>query len=175
MIDKYIHQEYINNYTDILCFSKDNKFQKIIEKLDKNKVIKVTSNLIHKTKEIDQIEQFIFNLDNYITYIKQFIHISPLELRYIINLTIYNKYNKILYSNLYYYSNIEKYNKEFQKMFMYKYNINKNKIKYKKRTFNELIYLINTQQKRTYCYFENITSSNMNFYLSIIEEIESIS
>ena len=172
MINKYINKQYINNYSDILCFSNDKEFQNIINKLNKNKYIKVTSKLIHKTNEINQIEQFIFNLDNYITYIKQIIHINPLELRYIINLTLYNKYNKILYSNLYYYSNVNKYIKEFQNMFMYTYKINIKKLNIKEKTFNELIKLINLNIKRTYCYFENITNNNMNFYSSIIEEIE---
>lgn len=174
MIDKYLKKQYINNYSDIICFSNDIKFKKIISILDENHFIKVTSNLIHKTNEINQIEQFIFNLDNYITYLKQLIHITPLELRYIINLTIYNKYNKILYSDLYYYSNIEKYNNEFKKMFMYNYNINQKKFNLKKRNFNELIELINKHKKRTYCYFENITNNNMNLYSAIIEEIESL-
>lgn len=174
MINKYLNKTYINNYSDIICFSKDNKFQKILSNLNENKTIKVTSNLIHKESEINQIEQFIFNLDNYITYLKQLIHITPLELRYIINLTIYNKHNKILYSDLYYYSNIDKYNSEFKKMFMFNYNKNRKKLNLPKRNFNELIKLINKHKKRTYCYFENITNNNMILYTSIIEEIEMI-
>lgn len=173
MINKYLNKKYINNYSDIKSFTNDNEFKNIINKLDENIKIYVTSNLIHKTKVINQLEQFIFNLDNYITYLKQLIHISPLELRYIINLTIYNRYNKILYSNLYYYSNITKYNNEFKKMFMNNYHINKKKLNLKERTFDELINLINTHKKRTYCYFENITNNNMNFYSSIIESIEN--
>ncbi len=177
MINKYINKNYINNSSDIKAYIKDKELQKIVTKLNKNKYIKVTSNLIHKEKQINEIEQFIFNLDNYITYIKQLIHINPLELRYILNLTLYNKYNKILYSDLYYYNNNEIYIKEFKKMFMYKYIQNINKLsKYnniKKRNFDELIKIINKHKKRTYCYFENITNNNMNFYTTIIKELEN--
>ena len=75
MINKYINKDYINNLSDIKAFINDNEFLIIINKLNNKKYIKVTSNLIHKSNKINQIEQFIFNLDNYITYIKQLIHI----------------------------------------------------------------------------------------------------
>ena len=71
MIDKYIYKKYINNSSDIKSFENDLEFKNIIKILNENKHIKVTSNLIHKENQINQIEQFIFNLDNYITYIKQ--------------------------------------------------------------------------------------------------------
>ena len=178
MINKYISKPYINNSSDILSFLNDNNFQNILSKLNKNKIIKVSSKLIHKQEYINQLEQFIFNLDNYISYIKQSIHINPLELRYIINLTLYNKYNKCLYMDLYYYDNVDIYIKNFKKMFMHNYLKNIKLIsKYtsvKKRNFNELVEIINTNKKRTYCYFENINNNNMNFYLSIIESLEQI-
>ena len=177
-INKYLNKKYINNYSEIKSYSKDNEFKYIISNLDENIYINVTSNLIHKTKQINQIEQFIFNLDNYITFIKQFIQINPLELKYIINLTIYNKNNKILYSNLYYYSNIEKYNNEFKKIFMYNYYKNINKLRktfvIEKRNFVKLANHINRKQKKTYCYFENITNNNMYFYIPIIQYLEDI-
>ena len=176
MINKYINKDYIKNLSDIKAFINDKEFLIIINKLNKKKYIKVTSNLIHKSNKINQIEQFIFNLDNYITYIKQLIHINPIELRYILKLTLYNKYNKILYSDLYYYDNVELYQIIFKNMFMCNYLNNikliKKYIKIKKRSFNELINIINEHKKRTYCYFENITNNNMNFYLPIIESIE---
>lgn len=176
MINKYINKEYINNYSDIKSFINDEEFSIILNKLNTKKYIKVTSNLIHKTNKINQIEQFIFNLDNYITYIKQLVHINPIELRYILKLTLYNKYNKILYSDLYYYDYVELYQVKFENMFMHNYLNNikfiKKFIKIKKRNFNELINIINKHKKRTYCYFENITNNNMNFYLPIIESIE---
>ena len=176
MINKYINKDYINNLSDIKAFINDKEFLIIINKLNNKKYIKVTSNLIHKSNKIIQIEQFIFNLDNYITYIKQLIHINPIELRYILKLTLYNKYNKILYSDLYYYDNVELYQIIFKNMFMCNYLNNikliKKYIKIKKRSFNELINIINEHKKRTYCYFENITNNNMNFYLPIIESIE---
>ena len=177
MINKYINKDYINNSSDIKAFINDEEFKEIIKKLDNKKYIKVTSKLIHKKSKINQIEQFIFNLDNYISYIKQLIHINPIELRYILKLTLNNKHNKILYSDLYYYDYIELYQIKFESMFMYNYINNikllKKYIKINKRKFNELILIINTHKKRTYCYFENINNNNMNFYLPIIESIEN--
>lgn len=177
MINKYINKDYINNSSDIKAFINDEEFKEIIKKLDNKKYIKVTSKLIHKKSKINQIEQFIFNLDNYISYIKQLIHINPIELRYILKLTLNNKHNKILYSDLYYYDYIELYQIKFENMFMYNYINNikllKKYIKINKRKFNELILTINTHKKRTYCYFENINNNNMNFYLPIIESIEN--
>ena len=89
MITKYIEKNYINNYSDIKSFSNDKEFNKIINKLDVNKKIKIKKSLIHKENEINQIEQFIFNLDNYISYIIDNIHINSHEIKYIINITKY--------------------------------------------------------------------------------------
>ena len=176
MILKYINKSYINNSSDILSFYKDIEFKKIISGLDENKLIKVTSHLIHKGKYINQVEQFIFNLDNYISFIKEKIFIKPLELRYIISLTLFNKNNKILYSDLYYYSNLKIYQKAFIKLFMYQYEKNIKIISKDliiiKRDFNSLIKIINNK-KRTYVYFEKITNNNMPFYLPIYEDLES--
>lgn len=176
MILKYINKSYINNSSDILSFYKDIEFKKIVSSLDENKLIKVTSHLIHKDKYINQVEQFIFNLDNYISFIKEQIFIKPLELRYIISLTLFNKNNKILYSNLYYYSNLKIYQKAFIKLFMYQYEKNikiiSKDLRIIKRDFNSLIKIINNK-KRTYVYFEEITNNNIFFYLPIYENIES--
>lgn len=173
MINNYINKQYINNSSDIKSYSQDIEFKNIINKLDTNKYIKVTSNLIHKEKQINQIEQFIFNLDNYITFIKQNIFINQLELKYIINLTIYNKHNKILHSNLYYYDNINIYIKEFKKMFMYNYIINMTLLKKECKNFNELCNLINKNKKRVYCYFEKINNNNILFYKTIINNLDN--
>ena len=66
---------------------------------------------------------------------------------------------------------------DFKKIFMnnYKNNLSllKKFIKIKKRKFDELIDIINTK-KRSYTYFEKISLDNMNFYLPIIEYLESI-
>ena len=173
MINKYINKEYINNASDIKSYSKDKEFINIINKLDHNKYIYVTSNLIHKEKRINQIEQFIFNLDNYITFIKQNIFINQIELKYIINLTIYNKNNKILYSNLYYYDNIDLYIKEFKKIFMYNYINNTKKLKIKTKDFYELCNILNTNKKRAYCYFEKINNNNILYYKTIINSFNN--
>ena len=62
-------------------------------------------------------------------------------------------------------------------MFMFEYKKNilflKNYISIKERSFDEFISFINNK-KRSYCYFEKINISNMNFYLSIIESLEEI-
>lgn len=167
MINKYINKKYINNMSDIKSYTQDKEFKKIISKLDHTKYIKVTSNLIHKNKKINQIEQFIFNLDNYITFIKQNIFINQTELKYIISLTIYNKYNKILYSNLYYYNNVELYTKEFKKMFMYNYIRNAKNLNEEIKSFEELCTIINNNKKRIYCYFDKINDNNIFLYKTL--------
>ena len=83
----------------------------------------------------------------------------------------------MFYSSLYYYDNVDEYIKIFKKIFMFNYlknlKIISNYTHIKKRNFNEFINFINSHKKRTYCYFENITINNMNFYISIIEELEN--
>ncbi|MBR4178481.1 MAG: hypothetical protein IKR57_03945 [Bacilli bacterium] len=171
---KYI---YLNNLSDIITISKDEKFDTLLNKLDDVKV-KVSSHLIHDKNNISSYEQFFFNLDNYITFLKNHLFINQFEIRIIVTLTIYNKYNKILYDKDYYYKNIKKYEDSFIKMFMYSYirNISFiNKYIYiKKRSFEELIDNINKSKKRSYSYFENINSKNITFYIPIFEKLEDI-
>ena len=42
---------YLNNISDIIVISKDNKFQKLLKKIDDTQII-VTSHLVHKNKII---------------------------------------------------------------------------------------------------------------------------
>ena len=171
-----IRYSYINNLSDIIEFLKDKNLFKLFDSLGNDK-IKVTSNLIHKTNYISIREQFIFNLDNYITFIKDKLHLNQQEVKYIISLTLNNRYNKILYHNKYYYSDINYYHKQFVNMFMFEYKKNisflKKYIPIKEKSFDELISLMNNK-KRSYCYFEKININNMNFYLPIIKLIENI-
>lgn len=170
MIKKYIYKNYINNSSDIYSFSKDKEFVQLINNLNKNHYIKVTSKLIHKTDKINQIEQFIFNLDNYITYIKQNIFINQIELKYIINQTIYNKYNKILYSDIYYYDNIDLYINNFKKMFMYNYINNSKILNIKPKNFINFCNTINNHKKRVYCYFELINNNDKHLFNILYNE-----
>ena len=169
---------YLNNISDIISLSKNDKFSFLLDKIDKNIKINVKTHLIHKNNYIDHYEQFIFNLDNYISYLKNILFINSQEIRIIANLTIYNKYNNILFDNEYYYDNVNKYNKCFKDMlfFNYKKNIKflKKYLDIKEKSFDELIFYINKHKKRTYNYFENIDDNNMSFYLPIIEYLESI-
>lgn len=173
MINKYIYKKYINNSSDIYSFSKDKEFKELINHLNKNHYIKVTSNLIHKNKKINQIEQFIFNLDNYITYIKQNVFINQIELKYIINQTIYNKYNKILYSDIYYYDNINLYIDAFKKMFINNYIYNSKFLNIKPQNFYDLCNTINKHKKRVYCYFELINNNNKHLYAILYNKINN--
>ena len=166
--------KYLNNISDILSFFEDKTFLDFYNSINDDN-IKVTSNLIHNKKYISRKEQFIFNLDNYISFIKNNIFINPLELRYIISLTLNNKYNKILYSDTYYYDDTDTYIREFINMFMFNYNKNisflKKYINIKKLNFEELSNFINKHKKRTYCLFETINQNNMNFYIPIINSL----
>lgn len=169
----YILKDYINNSSDIIKFLNDKLLDNLINNIDNSNVI-VTSHLIHKENTITLKEQFIFNLDNYITFIKQNINIDQLKIRYIISETLNNKHNKIILSNKYYYSNLELYHKEFINMFMYKYLKNiefLNKyIKLTKLNFKDLCQLINTN-KKAHIYFEDITSNNVQYYINLIRSI----
>lgn len=168
-----ILKDYINNSSDIINFLNDKLLDDIISNID-NSIITVTSHLIHKENTITHKEQFIFNLDNYISFIKEHIHISELKIRYILSETLNNRYNKILLSNKYYYSNVELYQKEFINMFMYKYNKNiaylSKYIKLDQLDFNSLCNLINTN-KKAHIYFEDITSNNVHYYINLIRSI----
>lgn len=119
---------------------------------------------------------FINNLNNYALFLKERLFINDYELKYIIYLTINNKYNKVLFSNKNYNMNKSYYHKKFIEMFMYNYNQNiefLNKIMYiDKRDFNSLINNINKHKKRIYSYFEHIDQTNINFYLPIILSLE---
>lgn len=172
-MNDYLLKDYINNSSDIIKFMNDNLLNGLLNKLNDSK-LEVTSHLIHKDNTITLKEQFIFNLDNYITFIKELLTIDQLKIRYIISETLNNKYNKILISKKYYYSNIELYHKEFINMFMFKYNKNidfLNKyIKIDKLNFKELCTFINTN-KKAHIYFEDITSKNVQYYINLINSI----
>ena len=154
---------------------KNKKYIDIFNSINDENII-FKSNLIHKNKTISLKEQFIFNIDNYITFIKQFIFINPLELRYIISLTLNKNVKKLLISK-YYYDNIDYYNDLYKKIFMSNYLENVSKLsKYiniKTRNFDELVKLINNK-KRVYSYFEPINNKNINFICEIIKSIEDI-
>ena len=175
MINEYLNKKYINNESDIKKLFNNKKYIDIFNSINDENII-FNSNLIHKNKTISLKEQFIFNIDNYITFIKQFIFINPLELRYIISLTLNKNVKKLLISK-YYYDNIDYYNDLYKKIFMSNYLENVSKLsKYiniKTRNFDELVKLINNK-KRVYSYFEPINNKNINFICEIIKSIEDI-
>lgn len=169
--------KYLNNLSDILNFFDCEEFVEIINyNIFVEKKIKVTSNLIHKDKYITHYEQFLFNLDNYISFIKNHVFIDQIELRYIIYNTLFNKYNKILFDSMYYYENPLKYINEFKKMFSYKYEVNynllRNYINLEKFTFEELISFLNNNKKRANVFFENISKDNLHLYSEIINYLQ---
>ena len=110
----------------------------------------------------------INNIDKYITFLKKNLVIDNNELLIIIDLTINTKINKLLFKK-------KPTNKDFIKLFMYKYKKNikylKKIIKIDKRSFNEFTKFL-TNKKRIYSYFEDINNTNINFYLPIILSIE---
>ena len=167
-----INYDYLNNISDIICYKKDNKFNNLLDKVDDSTII-INNRLLHKNN-ITHKELFYFNLDNYISFIKDKLKINQLEIRYLISLTLYNMNNKILLSKNYYYDNVEYYNKGFIDLFMYNYYKNYDYlikfIKIKKYDFNNLIELIN-KNKKSIIFLESINSKNIDFYLPIIQSI----
>ncbi len=176
-INSILLKNCINNSSDIKVLLKNKNINRLLSNIDAKKIIKVNSHLIHK-KDITLIEQFIFNLDNYISFIKSLLNISPLQTRYIIDLTLDNKYNKILLSDVYFYDNKDYYINEFKKLFMYKYIKNVNKLKkyinIDKLDFDSLILKLNYNKNKAHFYFEDI-SKNLPYYIDIIDYLENTS
>lgn len=176
MINNILLNDYINNSSDILSLSKDKCFTNLLNKLDKNEIINVNSKLIHKNN-ITYLEQFIFNLDMYISFIKKYLLLNQQEVRYIIYLTIYDN-NDILFDKEYYYDNKDKYIAGFKNMFLSKYlnnyNILKKYIKINKYNFDSLINKLNQLKNKAHFYFENI-NKNLPYYIEIINYLENTS
>ncbi len=176
-INSILLKDCINNSSDIKALLKNKSISKLINRIDNNKIVKVNSHLIHKNN-IFQIEQFIFNLDNYISFIKSLLNINSLEIRYIIDLTLDNKYNKILLSNIYFYDNKDFYINNFKKLFMYKYikniNILKKYISINKLSFDNLIIKLNQSKNKAHFYFEDICK-NLPYYVDIVNYLENTS
>lgn len=176
IINNILSKDYINNSSDILSYYKNDNFKKLLDKLD-DSIITVNSRLIH-TKNITYLEQFIFNLDNYISYIKSILNINQLQIRYIIELTLYNKNNLILFNKNYFYDNKDYYIKEFKKLFMYNYIKNYNTLKkyinIKKLSFDKFIDKLNQNKNKAHFYFEDI-NKNLPYYINIIDYLENTS
>ena len=147
-IEKYIFNEENNNISDLISLYKDGCLDNILVKKTYN--INIQSTLTKNCKKININQLIITNLDNYISYVKSILLIDQQQIRYIISLTINNKYNKILKSNKYFSDNITYYNNNFSKMLFFNYNKNycllkKYNIKYhnnlyRRRLFNKNIF-----------------------------------
>lgn len=85
--------------------------------------LKLHSKLMYGKDKINSEEKFLENLDHYISYVKDHYFIQHIELGLIIELTLKNKYNAILFDMDDYYSdnNYVKYICEFKKMFLFNF------------------------------------------------------
>lgn len=170
---EYLLKPYINNASDINAFLQDHLLDNLLIK-NKYKEIKIHSHLIHQEDQINIYEQIVFNIDNYITFIKSYLKINELEIRYILSLTLCNSNLDIFSSDKYYYDDIEYYNKEFINIFMNKYLSN---IKLLKKyanieilNFKELCNFINSN-KKAHIFFELIEKNNVQYYINLIRSI----
>ena len=161
-------KEYLNNISDLLTLSHNKKFKDLLNKLSNN-VTCIHNHLVHKEKYLSNEEQFIFNLDQYISFLKEHLFINPQEIRYIADLTIYNRYNKILFSTIYYYDNPILYIDAYKKMIMYNYRYNVKKLNINEKSFNELVNYINSNKKRPYIFFERINKNNMILFKTLYD------
>lgn len=170
---EYLLNPYINNASDINAFLQDHLLDNLLIKT-KYKEIKIHSHLIHQENQINIYEQIIFNIDNYITFIKSYLKINELEIRYIISLTLHNSNLDTFLSDKYYYNDIEYYNNKFIHIFMNKYLNNikliKKYINIKKFNFKELCNFINTN-KKAHIFFEPIEENNVQYYINLIRSI----
>lgn len=171
--NEYLLKPYINNASDINTFLQEHSLEHLFN-ITNYKEIEIKSHLIHKSDHINIYEQIIFNLDNYISFIKSYLKINQLEIRYIISLTLYNNSLDIFLNDKYYYENIEYYNKKFIKLFMNNYIKNmkllKKYINITELTFLELCNFIN-KNKKAYIFFEHIEENNMQYYINLIRSI----
>ncbi len=169
-ISKILLNKFIINSSDILELTSNDEFKNKLDNLNINEIINIKSKLIHK-KDISLLEVIIFNIDNYISYLKNILEINQLQIRYIAYLTMYE--NNYLFDKLYYYDNIEYYNNIFKEIFYQKYKNNyKILSKFKNipmYSYKELISKINKNKNRAYAYFENINQNNALYYLNIYE------
>jgi len=174
-ISKILLNKFIINSSDILELTSNDEFKNKLDNLNINEIINIKSKLIHK-KDISLLEVIIFNIDNYISYLKNTLEINQLQIRYIAYLTMYE--NNYLFDKLYYYDNIEYYNNIFKEIFYQKYKNNyKILSKFKNipmYSYKELISKINKNKNRAYAYFENINQNNALYYLNIYEYNDSI-
>lgn len=174
-ISKILLNKFIINSSDILELTSNDEFKNKLDNLNINEIINIKSKLIHK-KDISLLEVIIFNIDNYISYLKNILEINQLQIRYIAYLTMYE--NNYLFDKLYYYDNIEYYNNIFKEIFYQKYKNNyKTLSKFKNipmYSYKELISKINKNKNRAYAYFENINQNNALYYLNIYEYNDSI-
>ena len=173
-IEKYIYNENNNNISDLISLYNDGFLDKLLIKKSYN--IKIKAILIKNCKEVDINYQIISNLDKYISYVKNTLLIDQLLIRYIVSLTIDNKYNRILKSNKYFPDNSNIYKQNFEKMLFLNYKKNYSLLKKYNIKFhdnNELIDIINRHKKKAFVYFEIINKQNLKFYFNIIDYIES--
>ena len=88
-----------------------------------NKSIKLPSDLLYGKKVITGEEKFLENLDKYIGYIRDRYLIDHIELTILIEISLSNKYNKILFDMDDYHQNqnYKKYHDAFRKMFLFNF------------------------------------------------------
>lgn len=175
MIKDVLLKDYINNASDIIALSKNDNFSKLLNNIGKD-IITIKSHLVHK-EDITHLEQFIFNLDMYISFIKNTLNISQQEIRCIVDLTIYDN-NDILFDKTYYYDNQDKYINGFKKLLLDKYldnySILNKYIEIKKYNFEELINKLNQIKNKAHFYFEDI-NKNLPYFIEIIDYLENSS
>ena len=88
-----------------------------------NEELKISNDLVYGKSIITKAEKFLENLDKYIGYIRNNYLINYTELSMIIEVSLNNKYSKILFSQEDYYQN-ENYNiytNQYRKMFLFNF------------------------------------------------------
>ena len=108
----------LNNLSEVYSLLESDALKNKIISIDKNEMIEVKSHLIHKDNYINYYDNVIFNIDNYVSFIKNYLFINPLELKYILELTVDNKLNSLFFDKSYYYDNLDWYQSEFIKLFL---------------------------------------------------------
>lgn len=173
-IDNYLLKDYIINASDIKYLLKTKTLKKLLKEISNDKIT-ITNKQIHH-QDINHIENFILILDQYIYFIKKQIFLDPLEIRYLIELSIDNKYSNLFANKKYYLDNEDYYLKEFKKLFLHNFKINQRIIKKNVNNYQvinnykSLCNLINNNKDKYYILFE--TYNNIENLLSNWKKIK---
>jgi len=116
-----LNDAYMNS-GEMYKFLSNKIMHELVLKISEGKV-QLTSDFVYGRSIITKEEKFLENLDKYISYVKEHYFFNPVEQILIIEMSLENKYNEILYSleDFHTEESYNKYTDSFRKMFFYNF------------------------------------------------------